>query len=188
MLPNSVSYCRAEPSKVSAAAPRPRKRGRFRVHVAGYFNSVFGAGCAATLTSWPPAFNLLFFLVFFAGDSSLFDLFKIYIYPRSSGQFLENEHHDNQNRVEVYDPVGNAWTQLANLPEPMGHIGPGTFSSAEGIFVLGGYSNTGGSGRLGHSLFVRTLPRFRPNPASPNSRVRDPWGRCKLGKVMVWHH
>ena len=33
MLPNSVSYCRAEPSKVLAAAPRPRKRGRFRVAI-----------------------------------------------------------------------------------------------------------------------------------------------------------
>ena len=31
MLPNSVSYCRAEPFKVPAAAPRPRKKGRFRV-------------------------------------------------------------------------------------------------------------------------------------------------------------
>ena len=29
MVPNSVSYCRAEPSKVLAAAPRPRKEGRF---------------------------------------------------------------------------------------------------------------------------------------------------------------
>ena len=27
MLPNSVSYCRAKPFKVSAAAPRPRKKG-----------------------------------------------------------------------------------------------------------------------------------------------------------------
>ena len=26
MLPNSVSYCRAEPSSVLAAAPRPRKK------------------------------------------------------------------------------------------------------------------------------------------------------------------
>ena len=27
-----MSYCRAEPSKVSAVAPRPRKRGRFQAH------------------------------------------------------------------------------------------------------------------------------------------------------------
>ena len=33
MVPNSVSYCRAEPSKVPAAAPRPRKKGRFRVAI-----------------------------------------------------------------------------------------------------------------------------------------------------------
>ena len=33
MVPNSVSYCRAEPSKVLAAAPRPRKKGRFRVAI-----------------------------------------------------------------------------------------------------------------------------------------------------------
>ena len=33
MLPNSVSYCRATPFKVSAAAPRPRKKGRFRVTI-----------------------------------------------------------------------------------------------------------------------------------------------------------
>ena len=33
MLPNSVSYCRAELFKVSAAAPRPRKRGRLRVAI-----------------------------------------------------------------------------------------------------------------------------------------------------------
>ena len=31
MLPNSVSCCRAKPFKVSAAAPRPREKGRFRV-------------------------------------------------------------------------------------------------------------------------------------------------------------
>ena len=37
----------------------------------------------------------------------------------------------------------------------MGHIGPGTFTSAEGIFVLGGYSN--GRSRLDHDLFVRSL-------------------------------
>ena len=30
MLPNSVSYCRAKPFKVLAAAPRPREKGRFR--------------------------------------------------------------------------------------------------------------------------------------------------------------
>ena len=29
MLPNSVSYCRAKPFKVLAAAPRPREKGRF---------------------------------------------------------------------------------------------------------------------------------------------------------------
>ena len=33
MLPNSVSYCRAKPSKVLAAAPRPREKGRFRVAI-----------------------------------------------------------------------------------------------------------------------------------------------------------
>ncbi len=33
MLPNSVSYCRAKPFKVLAAAPRPRKEGRFRVAI-----------------------------------------------------------------------------------------------------------------------------------------------------------
>ena len=33
MLPNSVSYCRAKPFKVSAAAPRPREKGRFRVAI-----------------------------------------------------------------------------------------------------------------------------------------------------------
>ena len=32
-IPNSVSYCRAEPFRVSAAAPRPRKKGRFRVAI-----------------------------------------------------------------------------------------------------------------------------------------------------------
>ena len=74
-------------------------------------------------------------------------------YPRCSGQFLESEYHHNQNRVEVYDPAVNIWTRVANLPAPMGHIGPGTFTSAEGIFVLGGYSNIGS--RLDHDLFVR---------------------------------
>ena len=29
MVPNSVSYCRAKPFKVLAAAPRPREKGRF---------------------------------------------------------------------------------------------------------------------------------------------------------------
>ena len=33
MLPNSVSYCRAKPFKVLAAAPRPREKGRFTVAV-----------------------------------------------------------------------------------------------------------------------------------------------------------
>ena len=33
MLPNSVSYCRAKPFKVLAAAPRPREKGRFRVAI-----------------------------------------------------------------------------------------------------------------------------------------------------------
>ena len=33
MVPNSVSHCRAEPFKVLAAAPRPCKRGRFRVAI-----------------------------------------------------------------------------------------------------------------------------------------------------------
>ena len=33
MVPNSVSYCRAKPFKVLAAAPRPRKEGRFRVAI-----------------------------------------------------------------------------------------------------------------------------------------------------------
>jgi len=33
MVPNSVSYCRAKPFKVSAVAPRPRKKGRFRVAI-----------------------------------------------------------------------------------------------------------------------------------------------------------
>ena len=33
MLPNSVSCCRAEPFKASAAAPRPRKKGRFGVAI-----------------------------------------------------------------------------------------------------------------------------------------------------------
>ena len=33
MLFRTVSYCRAKPFKVSAAAPRPRKKGRFRVAI-----------------------------------------------------------------------------------------------------------------------------------------------------------
>ena len=33
MVPNSVSHCRAKLFKVSAAAPRPRKKGRFRVAI-----------------------------------------------------------------------------------------------------------------------------------------------------------
>ena len=33
MVPNSVSYCRAKPFKVLAAAPRPREKGRFRVAI-----------------------------------------------------------------------------------------------------------------------------------------------------------
>ena len=33
MVPNSVSYYRAKPFKVSAAAPRPRKKGRFGVAI-----------------------------------------------------------------------------------------------------------------------------------------------------------
>jgi len=35
MLPNSVSYCRAKPFKVSATAPRPRENGRFRLWSVG---------------------------------------------------------------------------------------------------------------------------------------------------------
>ena len=57
MLPNSVSYCRAKPFKVLAAAPRPREKGRFRVAISdrppspGHFFEVTGkpARCPTTL-------------------------------------------------------------------------------------------------------------------------------------------
>ena len=44
MVPNSVSYCRAEPFKVLAAAPRPRKKGRFRVAISDRSEGKASAG------------------------------------------------------------------------------------------------------------------------------------------------
>merc|ERR1712070_605069 len=63
---------------------------------------------------------------------------KLYAF---GGQTLENEDHGNLDVVEEYSPTENSWRYMTPMPVPLGHITPGVFGSAHGIFILGGYSN-----------------------------------------------
>ena len=63
---------------------------------------------------------------------------KLYAF---GGQNLENEDSGNLAVTEEYDPGTDTWRMLTPIPVPLGHITPGVFPSAHGIFILGGYSN-----------------------------------------------
>ncbi|MBC8160025.1 MAG: hypothetical protein H7Z42_02310 [Roseiflexaceae bacterium] len=68
---------------------------------------------------------------------------KIYLI---GGQQGELEGTENQQDVDVYDPATNAWSQVAGLPTPRGHISASTFVMSDRILVIGGSVNDGSSG------------------------------------------
>lgn len=57
------------------------------------------------------------------------------------GQHLGDEAAGNQTTVQRYDPATGAWTALAPLPSPRGHISSSLVLRAGKILVIGGLAN-----------------------------------------------
>ena len=55
------------------------------------------------------------------------------------GQHGFDEKTGNQSQVDVYDPVTGAWTQVASLPAPRGHVSSAVFNGR--VIVAGGTLN-----------------------------------------------
>ena len=59
------------------------------------------------------------------------------------GQHGNNESSGNQASVHAYDPASDTWTQVADLPKPLGHITASGFVMNGRIVVTGGVTNNG---------------------------------------------
>lgn len=58
------------------------------------------------------------------------------------GQHGGNENSGNQDDLHVYDPATNEWTQLADMPLPLGHITASTFVVNGKIIVIAGVTQS----------------------------------------------
>ncbi|MEE8272767.1 MAG: kelch repeat-containing protein, partial [Alphaproteobacteria bacterium] len=59
------------------------------------------------------------------------------------GQAGTNEFSGNQASTHAYDPASDTWTQVADLPKPLGHITASGFVMNGRIVVTGGVINNG---------------------------------------------
>lgn len=99
------------------------------------------------------------------------------------GQYKSNEQTGNQDDVHRYDPSTDQWTQLADLPQPTGHIMSSTFAIGSEILVVGGVTQS--SEEVDTVFAYNTLTdTWRELASLPEAR-QSPLAAFADGKVIV---
>lgn len=99
------------------------------------------------------------------------------------GQIKSNEETGNLADVHRYDPTTDSWTQMADLPIPLGHNMASTFAVGDQILVIGGVTQA--AERL-DTVFAYDIPSntWRELESLPGPR-QSPLAAFANGKVIV---
>ena len=91
------------------------------------------------------------------------------------GQLGGDEQSGNQSSVHAYDPSTGAWTEVAGLPIPVGHVASSTFVVGNRIVVAGGVTQNSKEidDVFAYDATANAWPALTPLPKNLQSPVAD---------------